>query len=160
MTLTPESSTLDSHDALFCLHCTNSCASSHQVVKLLESAGTAALISDGRGPTHRWQINIWRPMELFLNFRRPRQPERLLLGIMAYYTKDTNGLQRIGEEDWQAAWIPHPLSSGGTAVHQVQSSKSENSFFLTAAGLFNKNKAQVPPCETAFHPHSIISLLH
>lgn len=54
--------------------------------------------------------------------------------------------------------------SGGTAVHQDQSGKSENGFFLTAAGLFNKNKAQVPPCETlllrALHPHLIISLLH
>lgn len=148
MTLTPESSTLGSHDALFCLHCTNSCTSSHQVVKLLESAGTAAPISDGGGPAHRWQSNIWHLMELFLNFRRPRHPERLLLGIIGVLYQGhwrAAAYRRGGLAGCTDPLPPSPPSPSGTAVHQVQSAKSENSFFLTAAGLFNKNKAQVPP---------------
>lgn len=156
MTLTPESSTLDSHDALFCLHCTNSCTSSHQVVKLLESAGTAALISDGRGPTHRWQINIWRPMQLFLNFRRPRHPERLLLGIIGI----------LYQGHWRAAVYrtgglagcmdtPPPIlgwdCSPSSPKYQIRKQLLPGSCWS-----LQQEQGPGPPCETAFHPHSII----
>lgn len=130
MTLTPESSTLDSHDALFCLHCTNSCTCSHQVVKLLGSAGTAALISDSCGPTHKLQINIWRLMELFLNFRRPRHPERLLLGIIGILYQghwQATAHQRGGLAGSTDTPTPHPRVRLQSIKSRVPNQKTASS---------------------------------